>query len=204
MSAREHGAEFWDSRYAGVAQRWSANPNALMVELAGGLAPGRALDVGAGEGRNALYLARSGWRVTALDVSGVALERAAERARVEQVELECVTGDWREFSPTARFDLAVLAFMHPDADERGAMFARVGELLVPGGRLFVVGVDLAEHGRRGPKTADRLLTVERVERALEGFEIVRCESVAYEGEGTEGRRPVRDVVAVARRPGADG
>ena len=193
-------AELWDRRYRDAERLWSPNANALLVEFAAELQPGRALDIGAGEGRNAIWLARSGWRVTALDVSKVGLQRAAKRAEEEGAELECVVGDWREYMPTSPVDLAVISFMHPHPGERETMFESARASLVPGGHLFTVGVDVSEHGRRGPPDPDRLYTPERLTEALSGFEVLRCEPVAYEGETRDGRRSVLDVVAIARRP----
>ncbi|MDQ4048554.1 MAG: class I SAM-dependent methyltransferase [Actinomycetota bacterium] len=198
--AGESASDFWDRRYRDVERLWPQEANAQLVAFAAGLPPGRALDIGAGEGRNAVWLAKSGWRVTALDVSEVGLERAAKRAAEEGVELECVLGDWREHVPAHPIDLAVISFMHPPPDERAAMFERARAALTPGGHLFTVGVDLVERGRRGPPDPDRLYTPERLSEALVGFDVLRCESVAYEGEAREGRRAVVDVVAIAQRP----
>jgi len=200
VTAPESPASFWNRRYQDVERLWSAEPNALLTEFAGELEPGRALDLGAGEGRNAIWLAGRGWRVTALDVSSTALERAAKRAAAEGVELDCVEADWREYRPDPSFGLVVISFMHPEPRERAAMFGWAGETLVSGGHLFVVGVDLSEHGRRGPPDADRLYTPERMAGALAGFEVLRCESVSYEAESRQGRRQVVDVVAIAQRP----
>jgi len=200
MSAPESPSAFWDRRYRAADRLWTPEPNALLAEFAAGLAPGRALDLGAGEGRNAVWLAKSGWRVTALDVSAVALARATERAVEEGVELDWIQTDWREYRPgPSSFDLAIISFMHPEPDERASMFGLASGALVPGGQLFVVGVDLAEHGRRGPGDPDRLYTPERLREALSGLDVLRCESVAYEVAGKEGPRPVLDVVAIARR-----
>ena len=199
MKRSESSAEFWDERYRDAERLWSQNANALLVDFAAALQPGRALDIGAGEGRNAIWLATCGWRVTALDVSKVGLERAAKRAAEEGADLECVVGDWREYVPASPVDLVVISFMHPYPGERAAMFERARASLVPGGHLFTVGVDVSEHGRRGPPDADRLYTPERLSEALSGFEVLRCESVAYEGETRDGRRSVLDVVAIARR-----
>ena len=80
------------------------------------------------------------------------------------------------------------------------MFERMGSALVPGGSLFAVGGDVSEDGRRGPPDANRLYTPERLRQALTGFDVLRCEPVAYEGEGRDGPRPVVDVVGIARRP----
>src|ERR1700709_2151048 len=68
--------EEWDKRYAGQDRLWSGSPNGALVAEVAGLAPGRVLDVGCGEGADAIWLAKAGWQVTALEVSGVALERA--------------------------------------------------------------------------------------------------------------------------------
>src|SRR3954471_21898208 len=75
----------WDERYTGSPQIWSGNPNGALVAEVAALAPGRALDVGCGEGADAVWLATRGWRVTALDVSEVALDRAAQHARAAGV-----------------------------------------------------------------------------------------------------------------------
>ena len=192
---------FWNRRYEAVDGLWSRDPNPLLVGFAGGLPPGRALDLGAGEGRNAVWLANRGWRVTALDVSEVALARAADRAAEERVDVEWIVGDWREYDPPASsLDLAVISFMHPHPEERTSMFGSVSQALVPGGHLFVVGVDVSEHGRRGPPDADRLYTPQRLRQALEAFDLVRCESVTYEAESKGRRQQVVDVVAIAQRP----
>jgi len=200
MGEPELPSTFWNRRYREVDRLWSPEPNAVLAELAAELPAGRALDLGAGEGRNGLWLAKRGWRVTALDVSEAALARAAQRAGEEGVDLECVEADWREYRPAASsFDLAVIAYMHPEPDKRTAMFEWAGEALVPGGHLFVVGVNVVDHGRRGPPDPARLYTPERVRVALPGFDLLRCESIAYEVERKEGPSDVVDVVAIAKR-----
>ena len=198
--ADESPAEAWNARYRETASLWTPEPNALLVQFAAGLAPGRALDVGAGEGRNAIWVASRGWRVSALDVSDVALARAAEHAAAAGVRLECVTADWREhpFGESA-FELVVVSFMHPQPDERDSLFERARRALAPAGHLFVVGVDVVDHGRRGPPDRERLYTPQRLRGALRGFDVLRCEQHESEQEHRTGRRHVTDVVAVARR-----
>ena len=191
----------WDARYRESPDLWTQEPNAELAQFAAGLKPGRALDVGAGDGRNAIWLATQGWAVTAIDLSTVALERAAERAAGRSAQRECIVADWHEHDfGVSAFELVVVSFMHPAPDERDALFERVTRALVPGGHVCTVGVVLADHGRRGPPDAKRLYTVDRVRHALHGFEVLRCEEHAYEQEHGSGRREVTDVVAVGRRP----
>ena len=205
MEARESPSAFWNRRYEAADRLWTAEPNAFLVDFAAGLEPGRALDLGAGEGRNAVWLAKRGWRVTALDVSDVGLARAARRAEEEGVAVECVVADWREHAlPAASFDLVVIAYMHPRPDERPSMYGCAADALAPGGHLFVVGVHAVDHGRRGPPDPERLLTPERMrERLPAGLELLRCESSSYERERDGERTSVTDVVAIARRPPHD-
>ncbi len=83
------GAE-WDERYASSPQLFSGNPNSVLMRETAGLTPGRVLEVGCGEGADAIWLARQGWDVTALDVSGVALDRAALSAEQAAVQIRWV------------------------------------------------------------------------------------------------------------------
>jgi len=200
MDASESPAAFWNQRYQAVDGLWSRDPNALLAEFVASLAQGRAL----GKPDRVAALAgtevKRGWRVTVLDVSAVALTRAAERAAEEGVELDCVEADWREYRPApASHELVVISFMHPEPAERVYMFERARDTLAPGGHLFVVGVDLVDHGRRGPPDPERLYTTERLRGALEGFDVLRCESVSSVAEHKEGRPRVVDVVATARK-----
>ena len=192
-------AEQWDARYRHAPNLWTQEPNAELARFAAGLPPGRALDIGAGDGRNAIWLATQGWNVTAVDVSAVALERAAQRAGEHAAKLECVVTDWREhpFGEEA-FELVVVSFMHPQPGDRAALFHRAARALVRGGHLFTVGVVLADHGRRGPPDAERLYTPQRLRDALRGLEVLRCEEHSYEQDHSTGRRTVTDVVAIAR------
>ena len=204
-AAQDSPAAAWNKRYESTPTLWSRSPNAALVELASGLAPGRALDIGAGEGRNAVWLATRGWRVTALDVSDVALARASERAAAAGLQLECVVADWREHElADASLELVVVSFMHPDRHERPSMFDRAARALVPGGHLFVTGVHAVDHGRRDPPARERLHTPDRLREALSGvdLELLRCETVSYAREREDGREVVTDVVAIGRRAAA--
>ncbi|PRH77876.1 methyltransferase type 11 [Streptomyces solincola] len=129
----------WDSRYADRQQLWSGRPNGALVAEVAGLAPGRVLDVGCGEGADAVWLARGGWDVTALEVSGVALERAAGHARDAGVAVRWVHASLTEAAlPPASFDLVSAQYpallRTPGAAAERALLAAVA----PGGVLLLV------------------------------------------------------------------
>jgi len=129
----------WDRRYAEQEQLWSGQPNGALVTEVAGLAPGRVLDVGCGEGADTLWLARQGWEVTALEVSRVALERAAKHARTAGVAVHWVHAGLAEAElQPASFDLVCALYpallRTPDAAAERALLAAVA----PGGMLLVV------------------------------------------------------------------
>jgi SAM-dependent methyltransferase len=129
----------WDRRYADQEQLWSGRPNGALVAEVAGLTPGRALDVGCGEGADAVWLAKGGWDVTALEVSGVALERAAGHARDAGVTVHWVHAELAEAElPPASFDLVSAQYpallRTPDAAAERALLAAVA----PGGELLLV------------------------------------------------------------------
>ncbi|WOX16307.1 class I SAM-dependent methyltransferase [Streptomyces sp. N50] len=129
----------WDNRYMDRQQLWSGRPNGALVAEVAGLTPGRVLDVGCGEGADAVWLAREGWEVTALEVSGVALERAAGHAKDAGVTVRWVHAGLAEAAlPPASFDLVSAQYpallRTPDAAAERALLAAVA----PGGVLLLV------------------------------------------------------------------
>lgn len=193
----------WNERYASAERLFSARPDETLVELAGDLPPGRALDIGAGEGRNSLWLAARGWRVTAVDLSDVALGRLAEQAAEEGLEVTTAVADIKEFlAGGEQFDLVVLANLHPDPTERDEMFARTAASLAPGGHLFLIGHHIDSLGKAGPPRPERLYTEHVLKDAFPGLELLKLER----REGKHGDRgvPVTDIFAWAARPGDTG
>lgn len=138
--AAADGAGAWDERYGTHAQMWSGDVNGALVAEVEALAPGRALDVGCGEGGDALWLAAKGWQVTAVDVSQVALARARSAAAAAGIEVDWVRGDLVADLPSpGRYDLVTAqypALRHtPDDDAVRGLLGAVS----PGGTLLVVG-----------------------------------------------------------------
>jgi SAM-dependent methyltransferase len=151
--------EFWNDRYSTASRLWSGNPNPQLVGQTAGLTPGEALDVGCGEGADAIWLARRGWTVTAVDVSALALERAAAEAVAEADGVASRITWQREDLLTwdpgpQRFDLVSAQFMLLPEAELDSMHRRLAGAVRRGGTLLVVGHhhdDLrANVGRSGP------------------------------------------------------
>lgn len=198
-------SQAWDARYAASDLVWGAEPNRWVVRELADLTPGTALDLAAGEGRNSIWLARRGWRVTALDFSAVALERGARLAADLPGEavarLHWQLGDARSWRPPAgrRFDLVLLAYLQLPADERRSALRGAAAALAPGGTLLVVGHDTTNltEGVGGPQDARVLFTPQDVldDLAGSGLETVRAERVL---------RPVGDGSAHRRDPGGTG
>jgi SAM-dependent methyltransferase len=135
-------AEFWDARYSQSDQVWSGNPNTVLVREITGLEPGRALDLGCGEGADAIWLAQQGWRVTATDISQVALDRAARHAAEAGVADRV---DWQRHDlgvsfPEGVFDLVSAHFLHSLGDmPREKILRTAASAVAPGGVLLIVG-----------------------------------------------------------------
>ncbi|MFJ4499370.1 methyltransferase domain-containing protein [Streptomyces sp. NPDC088864] len=136
------GAQLWDDRYRESDRIWSGNPNDVLVREAGELKPGRALDLGCGEGADAVWLARRGWQVTATDISRVALARAAEHAAEAGVADRV---DWRFHDlgvsfPEGEYDLVSAHYLHSMGDlPRERILHRAARAVAPGGVLLIVG-----------------------------------------------------------------
>jgi SAM-dependent methyltransferase len=173
---RSVDAEAWNERYRTSELMWSAGPNQFVEAQLADLTPGRAVDLAAGEGRNAIWLARRGWQVTAVDFSQVALDKGREIAGDLPIAWVCADATtWRE---DASYDLGVLAYLQLPAAERRAAHRNAFAALRPGGTLLVVAHDstnLAE-GTGGPQDPDVLMTAEDVLADLEGesFEVVQA------------------------------
>ena len=134
----------WDHRYRGEERMWSANPNGAFVRETTDLAPGRALDVGAGEGADAIWLAERGWQVTAADISANALSRLRAEAERRRLPVRTLSGDANELDayPSESFDLVSLLYgsFLRTPDQRG--LRNLLNAVAPGGTLLVVGHDL--------------------------------------------------------------
>lgn len=194
----------WDARYAQHDLVWSATPNQFVVEHTAGLAPGRALDVASGEGRNAVWLARQGWDVVGVDFSPVAVDKARRLAAANGVEVAFHVGDVTEPGDvTGRFDLVVVAYLHLAAAPMAATLRRLAGAVEVGGRIVVVGhhVDNPDRGHGGPPDRAVLHDPGVVAAALVGLEVSVAQERARAVVTDDGERTAIDSVVVATRAG---
>jgi SAM-dependent methyltransferase len=195
--------ESWNRRYADRELVWTAQPNRFLAAEAAGLPPGRALDLGAGEGRNAVWLAQQGWQVTAVDFSDAGLAKGERLAAERGVGVSWVVADLLEHVPSPlSFDLVVLLYLHLPAGERRAVHRRAAASVAPGGALLVVGHDstnIAE-GYGGPQDPRILFTPEEVAGDLAALQIERAERVRRSVASESGTVEAIDALVRARRP----
>jgi SAM-dependent methyltransferase len=187
----------WDERYAASDRVWSATPNAEVERIVGDWPPGRALDLGAGEGRHAVWLASKGWQVTAVDFSLVGLAKGEALSFELGLDVEWEVADVTTWEPPegTTYDLVLAAYLHLPED----VLARTRSWLAPGGALVVVGHALRNltEGVGGPSDPALLHTLEQLQAAAHGLVVERCEEIVRPTDGGD----AIDAVLVARRPG---
>jgi len=179
--------ERWNRRWA-TSQRVHAapTPSRFLVAEVADLRPGAALDLACGSGRNAVWLAEQGWRVTAVDYSAVALGLARDLAAARKVAVEWIEADVVAWTPAARaWDLVTVLYLQLPAAERRVALRHAVDALAPGGTLLVMGHDLLNltEGWGGPTQADVLFTAADIVAELGDLAVEKAERV---------RRPVEE------------
>ncbi|RIW49525.1 NAD(P)/FAD-dependent oxidoreductase [Micromonospora endophytica] len=197
----------WEQRYQARDAVWSGRPNPQLVAEVEGSAPGRVLDVGCGEGADAVWLAERGWQVTAVDISDTALTRAAAYARERRVaeRIEFRHADLMRWTPEPDgYDLVSAQFMQLPPQPRRDLFGRLAAAVAPGGRLLIVG----HHPRDLRSSAHRLhlpemmFTAEQVAAELDAqrFEVLAAQTRPRTTVDPHGQQhTIHDAVLLARR-----
>jgi SAM-dependent methyltransferase len=193
----------WDQRYAEAERVWSGQPNGALVAEVEDLKPGRALDVGCGEGADAIWLALRGWDVTALDVSQVALNRAQAAADDAGAAVHWLhAGLLAAAVPVMHFDLVSAQYpallRTPDNHAERALLAAVA----PGGTLLVVhhaDIDPEHAKARGFDPADYVSPADVAALLDDGWQIEVDERRARHVDGGAGAHHTHDLVLKACR-----
>ena len=202
-------AQQWNERYGGEEPLFTADPARFLGQEVADMPPGRALDLGCGEGRNALWLAERGWHVTGVDFSGVGLGKARRLAGARGVpseRLDLVLADLTGYDPPPdAFDLVLLMFVHPPPPERSRLLAAAAAALVEGGTLLVVGYDVTNPtrgGAGGPRDPSILFTPDDIVAEVSPpLQVERAERLRVPVSSDDGEAFAVDAVVRARRPG---
>jgi 2-polyprenyl-3-methyl-5-hydroxy-6-metoxy-1,4-benzoquinol methylase len=192
----------WDERYSTSELIWTGRANQFVEAHLADLEPGTAIDVGAGEGRNAVWLASRGWSVTAVDFSRVGLDKADQLASEHSVEVSTVCADATTWTPAAPVDLVVLSYLQLPSDQQRTVLEHAATWLNPGGTLFVIAHDRSniEHGHGGPPSEEVCYTVDDTVAALAGLDIATAEVVERHVDTPDGRKTALDTLVIAQRP----
>ena len=194
---------FWDERYAKAAAAgdpvWSIEPNVWIEQVTSTLPPGVAIDLAAGEGRNALWLASRGWRVTAVDFAAAGLAIGRQRASEADLAVDWVTADVTTWASPRRVDLVVIAYLQLPAAALTRVISHSIDSLAPGATLALIGHDSEnrEHGVGGPQDPSLLHELDVLRAAAAGLDVVECQR--YERRIADGRVAI-DAILLARMP----
>ncbi len=212
LGSERYSESSYDERYRSQNAVWSGNPNPQLVCEIAALSPGTALDAGCGEGADAIWLAGLGWRVSAVDFSSVALQRAASRAAELGAEISARI-DWLHHdvttwaAPESAYDLVSAQFLQLPPAKRGWAFRSLASAVAPGGTLLIVGhhfSDLQQPIQR-PTMPELYFTAEELAATI--LEAGQWDVVASGARPRTvpsergGKVTVHDAVLLARRSG---
>jgi SAM-dependent methyltransferase len=192
----------WTERYAATEMVWDLKPNQFVVEACSTLRPGRALDLGAGEGRNSLWLADRGWTVTAVDFASIAVGRISGQASVQGLTVDAIVADVLTYHPRAdSYDLVLFSYLQLPMPQLKKALANAVHGLAPQGRIVLVAHDASnlDSGYGGPRNPDVLTTPQQVAKILVdlGLTVERAEVVEREVRVDIGFRYALDHVVEA-------
>lgn len=205
-SCRESGTPAsWNERYSTRGMVWGTEPNRFLAEFAAGLSPRRVLDLGCGQGRNAVWLAKQGHTVTGVDQSEVGIGQSRRLADQQGAPADFVLADlaggWTP--PPECFDLVVLSYLQLPPGPRRTVHAKAAAALAPGGDLFLIAhhADNLEHGAGGPPYPEVLFDEAGLAEDFAALDIRINEKRWREAEGEDGavRRAV-DLLLTAVKP----
>jgi SAM-dependent methyltransferase len=205
----QDAVDFWEDLYQQRDRIWSGRANHALVVVAETLAPGRALDLGSGEGGDSMWLAERGWQVTGIDISETALARAAAEARsrgLPEGRITWLQRDLSEWQPEGEFDLVSACFLHSPVEfPRERVLRRAAGAVAPGGALLVVGhaafpswSNTPHHEQPVLPTAQEVF--ESLELAAAGWRVEISEARSREATGPDGQHGhLDDAVLLVRR-----
>ncbi len=198
-------ADFWEERYASADRIWSGNVNHTFVQVVEQLTPGRALDLGCGEGGDVVWLAQHGWDATGVDISATATRRGADAAKavgIPDERIRFVAADLATWTPEGTYDLVTASFLQsPVQLPRADILRRVSDHVAPGGHMLVVAhaamppwAGNHAHHHEFPTPAEEVEAL-----GLEGWVAEIAEVRTREATGPDGQQATLDDTVVLMR-----
>jgi len=191
----------WDERYSEPGYAYGTDANDFLVEKAGSLPSGKVLSVAEGEGRNAVFLAKSGYDVTAVDASSVGMLKAEQLAHDQQVDIKTIVEDLNRYQPgVEQWDAIVSIFCHLPEKQRAVLHQKLVKSLKRGGMLLLEAYTpkQLEFGTGGPGSVELLMTLDSLKREFEGLEFEVAQEIereVNEGQYHHGHAAVVQVLA---------
>jgi SAM-dependent methyltransferase len=198
-------AVFWEDRYASADKVWSGKVNHALVQVVSDLSPGRALDLGCGEGGDAIWLAQQGWHATGVDISETAVGRATAAARKDGLEnqVRFVAANLATWTSEDMYELVAASFLQSPVElPRVDILRRIAQQVVPGGRLLVVAhAAMPPWGRSGAHHHEFVSPSDEVASlGLDGWTTEIAEIRSREATGPNGEKAtLEDTVVLLRR-----
>ncbi len=196
-------ANIWDQRFETSEFVYGIEPNAFLAAILDGEPAGRLLLPAEGEGRNAVYAARRGWQVDAVDYSTAGRDKALALARQAGVTIDYTLADLTLWEPpAATYDLVALVYLHLPSAQRRDVHRRLAAAVKPGGSLILEAFSQAQLGNSsgGPQNLDMLYAVDDLQMdfgMLKIRSLVETTVSLDEGAGHQGRAQVIRLIADA-------
>ena len=189
--------QFWNDYYNDQDEHCT-RPDETLVRVVSDMKPGRALDLGAGDGGNSFWLASKGWQVTAVDFAETAVEHIAAEGRARGLQLEAEVGDILNWQPAEPVDLICLGYIHLPREQRQQLMANVARALAPGGMLLYMGITDIE----APEGMEKGLfaPLQTVVAAISDLRVVFAEEKKREIDMAEDPFEAMGVTVIAKKP----
>lgn len=204
MRTEQEAKQFWDERYSGGNYIYGTRPNIFFKEQLDKLEPGKLLLPAEGEGRNAIYAAREGWKVDAFDISEKGRNKAMELAKRNHVALNYVLSTYQDFEiPTEGYDVIALIYAHLHQSRREKIHQKLIEGLTPGGHLILEAFSKQQFGNDsgGPQDLEMLYDLDELLEDFSGLQILHADSIEIElGEGNYHKGTANVIRVLARKP----
>jgi SAM-dependent methyltransferase len=183
-----YSGNFWNERYSSDEYAFGTEPNQFFKEQIDKMQPGTILLPADGEGRNAVYAAVNGWKVTAFDQSNEAKKKAMKLAQMKQVDIEYIVSDMENIKlPEQYFDAIALIFIHLPAEKRAEYYTKLLNSLKPGGTFILecFSKDQLKYSSGGPKDESMLLSKTDIENDFKSYEIIKLDQeIIFLNEGS--------------------